>query len=169
MLDFHSVDDLEDLVQHVNNSSQNIDKHIQNLLISSDINFNDSIDFLQYSLLDPLRNVTNVSRQNLDRITQTKFVEEEKKGVKRSLDEMEENWVVIGQGSEQKPKLSEGEQELFQRERFTLAQVSQQRLEEQWRALGGRVFSNKININNPSSTRTTTSQRFRDFFQKGFN
>jgi len=165
MLDFHSVDDLEDLVQHVNNSSQNSDKHIQNLINSSDINFNDNVDFIFNSMLNPLRNTTNVSRQHIDRITQTKFVEEEKKGLKRSLDEMEENWVVIGKGSEQKPKISEGEQEIIKRERFTTAQVGEQRLQEQWRSLGGRVFSNKININDPSSKRSRTFKAFRDFFQ----
>jgi len=78
---------------------------------------------------------------------------------------MEENWVVIGKGSEQKPKISEGEQEIIKRERFTTAQVGEQRLQEQWRSLGGRVFSNKININDPSSKRSRTFKAFRDFFQ----
>lgn len=165
MLDFYSTSELEDLVHHINRDKSHTDLHIQRLTTSNDFNFNDSIDSLHTSMLNPLQNSVNTSRQALDRVTKVKYIEEENKGgVKRTLDDsMEENWVVLGRGEEKRPKISEGEEEIVQRERFTTAQVAERRIMEQYRALGGRVYSNRINLNDPLRSRSRPYQAFRQF------
>ena len=162
MLDFYSTSELEDLVHHINRDTSQTDLHIQRLTASHDFNFNDTIDSLHTSVMNPLQNSVNTSRQTLDRVTKVKYVEEQNKGgVKRPLDDsMEENWVVIGRGEEKRPKMSEGEEELLQRERFTTAQVAQERIMEQYRALGGRVYSNHINFNDPFRAKSRPYQAF---------
>ena len=166
MLDFFSPSEIQNLVSQLNKDTSQNDLHIQRLSTPTDYNFNDSLDLLTLSTLNPMKNSGTSVREHVDRITKIKYVEEDNKGgVKRTLDDsMEENWVVIGRGDELKrPKLSEGEEEIVQRERFTTAQVAEGRIMEQYRALGGRVYSNRININDPLRARSRPFQAFRQF------